>query len=95
MKTKKLKTAEDIKRERAAQVYKTAKAENNSSMDLIEFENDELGGVGFYNYTPERDIQKETDEAIARYKKYIAEHPRPRIEYQWKIFKVGNQVMYY
>ena len=34
-------------------------------------------------------------EAIAKWKKYTKEHPTPKIEYQWKVLKIGDYKMFY
>jgi len=86
-----LKTKDDINRAHAAEVYKAARGR----FKLLEFEDDDLGGIGYYKYTPPKSGHEMAKESIDRWKKYVEEHPTPKIEYQWKVLKVGDHIMLY
>lgn len=44
---------------------------------------------------PELDIQQIVNNDVSKLNKWISEHPRPKTEYQWKILKVGDNILRY
>jgi len=42
-----------------------------------------------------KDGRQMAQESIAKWRKYMEDHPTPKIEYQWKKLQVGDHIMWY